>query len=174
MLKRARFSSSAGIALIEALAAMAILAATLLGLLYMQLHTVADTEGALRRTQALHLIDDLAERIRSNPDGVAQLSSYRSGWGAAPAPETDCEKQACGTAQLARWDLAQWKTNVARTLPQGDAVVFEPPGAGSGTSPRMLSVLVGWQTRSADSFDVTVPGATCPPGHACQFGQVQP
>lgn len=163
-----------GMALIEALVALAILAGTLLGLLYMQLRTVADTESALRRTQALHLIDDLAERIRSNPNGFAELASYRSDWGAAQAPGIDCESQSCGPDQLARWDLAQWRANVARALPQGDAAVFDPPGLPSGSPLRMLGVMVGWRTRSGDTFEVAVPGAICPTGHVCQFGHVQP
>lgn len=164
----------AGMALIEALIALAILAGTLLGLLYMQLRTVADAESALRRTQALHLIDDLAARIRSNPNGFDELASYRSDWGAAQAPGIDCDAQYCGPGQLARWDLAQWRANVERALPQGDAAVFDPPELPSGTPPRMLSVMVGWRTRSGDSFEVAVPGAICPTGHVCQFGHVQP
>ena len=163
-----------GAAMIEALVALAILAGTLLGLLYLQLRTVADTEGALRRMQALHLIDDLAERIRSNPNGFSELASYRSAWGAAPAPAVDCQAQFCGAGQLARWDLAEWKANVARALPEGDAVVFDPPGLPAGSPLRMLAVMVGWRTRNGDSFELAVPGALCPAGRACQFGHVQP
>ena len=166
--------SLAGVALIESLIALAILASALLGLLYMQLRTAADAESALRRSQALQLIDDLAERIRSNPDGFAQLASYRSDWGTAPNPGVDCQAQFCGPDQLARWDLAQWKFNVARALPQGDATVFDPPDLPPGSAARMLGVLVSWQTRNGDSFELAIPGASCPAGHVCQFGHVHP
>lgn len=166
--------SVAGVALIEALVALAILGGALLGLLYMQLRTAADAESALRRTQALHLIDDLAERIRSNPEGFAQLASYRSDWGTAPQAGVDCQEQFCGPDQLARWDLAQWKANVARALPQGDATVFDPPELPPGSAARMLGVLVSWRSRNGDSFELAVPGARCPAGHVCQFGHVQP
>lgn len=174
MLKRATHSAQSGIALIEALVALAILAGTLLGLLYVHLHTIADTESALRRTQALHLIDDLAERIRSNPNGFAELASYRSDWGSTPTSDVDCEALACGPGQLARWDLARWNANVVHALPQGKAVVFDPPGGPPGAPLRMLSVMVGWKTRGEDGFELTVPGASCPASHLCQFGHVQP
>ena len=163
-----------GVALIEALVALAILGGALLGLLFTQLRTAADAESALRRAQAIHLIDDLAERIRSNPKGFAVLPSYRSDWGTAPAPGIDCQAQFCDPEQLARWDVAQWKANVARALPQGDATIFDPRESPAGTPTRLLGVLVGWQTRSGDSFELAVPGASCPIGHACQFGHVQP
>lgn len=169
------FRPVAGIAMLEALVALAILAGTLLGLLYMHVRSLADAEGALRRTQALHLIDDLAERVRSNPDAIGQLPGYRSEWGAAPAFEVDCDAQACDPGQLAKWDLAQWKANVARALPQGDASIFEPAGLLPGTVARTLEVLVGWRTRTGNSFfELSVPGASCPDGNSCQFGHVGP
>lgn len=165
---------SAGLALVEALIALAILASALLGILQMQLRTFADAESALRRAQALHLIDDLAERIRSNPDGFAQLGSYRSDWGAAAHPGVDCQEQFCGPNQLARWDLAQWKAEVALALPQGDATVFDPPDLPAGNAARMLAVLISWRIRNGDSFELAVPGPNCPTGHMCHLGHVQP
>jgi len=173
-LKRLPRRSASGVALLEALIALAILGASLLGLIYMQLRTMADTESALRQTQAMHLIDDLAERIRANPEGPNELDSYRTAWGAAPAPEADCEARWCSPAQLARWDVARWKRNVALALPQGDATVFDPAAPGSGGPHRMLGVMVAWHSRLGENFEVAVPGATCPASHACQFGRVQP
>lgn len=165
---------ASGIALLEAMIALAILGASLLGLIYLQLRTMADTENALRQTQALHLIDDLAERIRTNPAGPRELGDYRIGWGEAPAPEVDCEAQWCSPEQLARWDLARWKRNLALALPQGDATVFDPSQPGPGASRRMLGVMVAWHNRLGEGFEVSVPGATCPADKACQFGHVQP
>jgi len=163
-----------GIALLETLIALAILAGALLGLLYAQMRTLAATESALRRTQALGLIDDLAERIRANPSGLGEMGLYRIEWGAPPAPGVDCESRWCNPEELARWDLAQWKRNLARALPQGDAQVFDPPGLPAAAPRRMLGVMVGWHSRVGEEFEVSVPGATCPTGHVCQFGHVQP
>ncbi|SFN15887.1 type IV pilus modification protein PilV [Variovorax sp. OV329] len=163
-----------GVALLEAMIALAILGATLLGLLYMQVRTLADAENALRQTQALHLIDDLADRIRANPAGFRELGSYRSDWGPAPAPEADCEAQWCDPGQLARWDLAKWKRHLALALPQGNALVFDSPQLPPGDTRRMLGVMVAWHSRLGETFRVSVPGATCPASNACQFGHVQP
>ena len=167
---------SKGAALYEALIALAILAGTLLALLYMQLRTQADSESTMRRMQALHLIDDLAERVRANPQGFNELAGYRIEWRANPAADINCELQACGATQLVRWDLAQWKSEVMRALPDGDATVFDPPApaAPSGAPRRMLGVMVAWRARNGDSFELAVPGASCPAGHACQFGHVHP
>lgn len=161
-----------GAALFEALVALAVLAGALLALLYMQVRTQADSESALRRMQALHLIDDLAERIRANPQGFDALSAYRTDWSTMPAADVDCEAQPCASTQLARWDLAQWKADVARALPDGDATVFEPPVASPGAPSRMLGVMVAWRLRNGDDFELVVPGASCPASHACQFGHV--
>ena len=163
-----------GIVLLETLIALAILGGALLGLLYTQMRTLAATETSLRRTQAMHLIDDLAERIRSNPGGFGELGRYRSDWGAALTPDVDCEVRWCKPDELARWDLAQWKRNLSRALPQGDAKVFDPPGLPAGAPRRMLGVLVSWRSRLGEPFEISVPGASCPADHACQFGHVQP
>lgn len=165
---------SRGAALFEALVALAILAGTLLALLYMQLRTQADSESAMRRMQALHLIDDLAERVRANPQGFEELDGYRVDWGASPAAEVDCEARPCAAAQLVRWDLAQWKSEVMRALPGGNAAVFDPPGIPPGAPRRLLGVMVAWRARNGDGFELAVPGASCPVGHACQFGHVHP
>lgn len=164
----------AGLALLESLIALAILASALLGMLFVQLRTQADTESALRRAQALRLIDDLAERIQSNPGAVAELGSYRIDWGTAPATAIDCEAQWCNPSQLAQWDLAHWKAGVARALPLGDAAVFDIPSLAPGTPRRMLGVMVGWHARGGDAFALSVPGTSCPAGLACHFGHVQP
>ena len=165
---------SQGAALFEALVALAILAGALLALLYMQVRTQADSESAMRRMQALHLIDDLAERVRANPQGFEQLDGYRIDWGASPAAEVDCEARPCGAGQLVGWGLAQWKSEGVRGLPGGNAAVFDPPGGPPGAPRRLLGVMVAWRARNGDSFELAVPGASCPAGHACQFGHVHP
>ncbi|MBS0451676.1 MAG: type IV pilus modification protein PilV [Proteobacteria bacterium] len=169
-----RNRTTRGAALLEALVALTVLGGALLTLVYMQLRTQADSESALRRAQALHLIDDLAERVRANPRGFNELAGYRMAWRTTPAADVDCEAQTCATDQLVRWDLAQWKSEVARALPDGDATVFDSPEAQAGTQPRLLGVMVAWRARNDDDFELAVPGASCPAGHACQFGHVHP
>lgn len=163
-----------GIALLEALIASALVGATLLGLLHMQMRTLADSENALHRAQALHLIDDLGNRIRTNPAGFQALGSFTSAWGDSPAPDTDCQAQWCNPGQLAQWDLARWKKNIAHALPRGDATVFDVGDPGARASRRTLGVMVAWHSRTGERFEISVSGASCPGGLVCQFGYVQP
>lgn len=167
----------AGIALLEALIALTLLSGTLLGLLYMQIRALAEAENALHRAQALHLIDDLGDRIRTNPAGFAALDRYVSDWDALPTAQVDCEARWCNADQLASWDLATWKGNITRALPQGKAAIFDvvdAAGEEAGRTRRMLGVMVAWHSREGESFEISVPGASCPAGLVCQFGHVQP
>jgi len=164
----------AGIALLESLIALAILASALLGMPFVQLRTLAEAQGTMHRAQALRLIEDLGERIRSNPGGASELAAYRSDWGPVAAPAPDCEVQWCGPDALAQWDLRTWKARVAATLPQGDAAVFEQPGAASGQARRTLGVTIGWRSDGAEGAGATVPGSSCPSGLICHVGHVQP
>jgi type IV pilus assembly protein PilV len=160
----------AGIALLESLIALAILAGALLGMLFVQLRTMAEAQSTTHRAQALRLIEDLAERIQSNPGGFAQLADFRSDWGPAAAGAPDCEAQWCGAAALARWDLHAWKSRVAHALPLGDAKVFDLPGEPR----RALGVMIGWRADRPDGASATAPGIACPQGLLCHLGHVQP
>lgn len=166
--------AQAGIALLESLIALAILASALLGMLFVQLRTLAEAQSTVHRAQALRLIGDLAERIQSNPGGFAQLGDYRSDWGPATAGAPDCEAQWCGSAALAQWDLQAWKSRVAYSLPLGDAAVFDLPGLTAGEPRRVLGVMIGWRAARADDASASVPGIACPAGLSCHLGHVQP
>ena len=52
-----------GIALIESLVAIVITALGILGILGVQMRTLADTSTTVRRAQAIRLIEDLGERM---------------------------------------------------------------------------------------------------------------
>jgi len=164
----------AGIALLESLIALAILASALLGMLFVQLHTLAEAQSTMHRAQALRLTEDLSERIQSNPGGFAQLADYRSDWGPAAAHAPDCEAQWCDAAALAQWDLQAWKARVAHALPLGAATVFDLPGLAAGEPRRALGVMIGWRAAQADETSATMPGIACPSGLVCLLGHVQP
>jgi len=57
-----------GVSLIESLVATTILAIGSLGLLTVQIRTLAETQTSVHRAQAVRAIEDLAERIKANPD----------------------------------------------------------------------------------------------------------
>lgn len=172
------FSSLTGVALLEALVALAVLASALLGLLVLQLRSDIDGQGAAQRVVATRLAQDLFERIKANPGGAAVLTAYLSRADSdrgTPRDHADCQAQACGPQALAAWDLDQWHRQVGRDLPMGRATVFAPDGAAG-----QVGVLLAWRAREATrAADVLTPlrvsaplgGAplTCPERQICQL-----
>lgn len=153
-----------GFTLIEALVAMFVTALGILGILGVQMRTLADTQTAVRRAQAVRLIEDLGERLRASPNALVALNG--TGAGLAKPPLSDI--------------LARWEVNVA-TLPAGQAKVFAAPGA----TDRELGVLLAWrENERADADDefkqaidaVAAAGGTggnsdneCPSGFTCHL-----
>lgn len=174
-----------GLTLLESLVSILALALGVLGVLGTQLRTLSETRTGVHRAQAVRLIEDFAERIKSHPEGFSQLSAYAVAWEDFPE-EPDCKDQACDAADLARYDLATWKQSVRAILPLGDARVFElldeDEVAGTG---RELGVLVGWAANELGSADdaylesITAPPSdsgvdACPAGLICHLVHVQP
>ena len=140
-------SLSGGISLLESLVALVVLVLGVLAMLAMQLRTLADVQTSTRRVQAIRLIEDLGERIRANPHAWDQLEHYLSDWQhAAPAPQArSCAAQACSAAELAQHELAQWRLQVARSLPLGQSRIFLAPGEEVDANRRQLGVMVRWR-----------------------------
>lgn len=164
-----------GISLIESLVAIVVMALGILGILGVQMRTLADTQTSVRRAQAIHLIEDLGERMTVSPNALAILDSYLTDWNETPAAG-DCTTSACSQAELAVYDLSEWKLAVTRTLPLGDANVFLAPGETADGNRRQLGVMISWRENervedadykaginaSTDGGDVTCPdGRTC-------------
>ena len=175
-----------GITLIESLVALVITAVALLGLLGIQMRTLVDTQAGVRRAQAIRLIEDLGERMQNNPNALGNLATYTT----TPTSTTDCKAVACTPADLASYDIKQWRDNVAANLPGGDVRVFIPKGGS-----RQLGVLIGWregeynvdgkartasetaQLKSALAVSGTDAAGTeheCPDGLLCHLQYLQP
>ena len=175
-----------GITLIESLVAIFVTALGILGILGVQMRTLADTQTSVRRAQAVRLIEDLGERLKVHPNSLMVLSSYQSGWSPTlPTPPvgTDCAAVACNAADLAAYDVAEWKRAVQRSLPAGDANIFIPPGENATlNNRRQLGVMISWRenerdgtkTDAIDATKGTASGgagsaATCPPDRICHL-----
>ena len=140
-----------GITLIESLVAIVVAALGILGIVGVQMRTLADTSTSLRRAQAIRLIEDLGERMRTNPSALANLNAYVANFAASPSVGT-CAS-GCDLTQLAAYDLAVWKKAVGDTLPAGKVSIFVPPAesalaAGQG---RQLGVMVAWRENERDT-----------------------
>lgn len=187
-LKGARSSKyQRGIALIESLVAMVVVALGILGILGVQMRTLTDTSTTVRRAQAIRLIEDLSERMKTNPNALGNIGTYVSAFDGEPMVGS-CSA-GCNPAQLAAYDLAVWKRSIKASLPLGQASVFVPPAeSGAGVQGRQLGVMVAWRENEkvakisdADDADATSyrgainastgggNAATCPADFTCHL-----
>lgn len=179
-----------GVSLLESLVAILVMALGVLGILGIQMRTLTDTQTGVRRAQAIKLIEDLSERIRTNPDGLGNLGAYTSGWATNPAVAT-CGGSGCDPAQLAARDLYVWKANVQNTLPLGDAAIFLSSAETTAGDRRQLGVMIGWRenervrendtTADTSAFkaifapaSTASAGTSCPSGLICHLQYIQP
>ena len=141
-----------GITLIESMVALVIAALGILGILGVQMRTLSDTSTTVRRAQAIRLIDDLGERMRTNPNAMVNLGSYVSNFATNPAVGS-CAS-GCDHAALAAYDLAVWKQAVRNSLPLGQAEIFIPPAeAGvAAEQRRQLGIMIAWRENEGDGI----------------------
>ena len=159
-LKRQATKLPFGIALLEALVALVVLAFGVLGLLWIHQQALVQQRQQLMRSVAIGIADDLAERMRLN---APQSAMYAKAWGNAPASSADCTATACTRQELAAWDLQQLQLTLQSQLPEGDAAVFTLTG-----TPNWWGVTIAWrdanETYSTDTASGSPP---CPVQMSC-------
>lgn len=178
-----------GITLLESMVAIVVMALGILGILGVQLRTLADTQTGVRRAQAIRLIEDLSERIKVNPNGLASLNSYVTAWGAVGGTIPSCTA-GCTSTDLAVHDIDFWKKNVATTMPSGDANIFLVADETVAANRRQLGVMISWRanerTREGETTADTnaykavfatantgTAGVSCPAGRICHLQYIQ-
>jgi len=140
-----------GITLLESLVAIAIAALGILGIVGMQLRSLGDTQTAVRRAQAIRMVEDLSERMQINPNALQGINKegISASWGEAlepPSAKCSDANVRCLPAELAQWDLFVWRKHVRATLPVGDAIVFQPKGEATASgNQRQLAVMIRWR-----------------------------
>lgn len=136
-----------GITLLESLIALVISALGILGVVGVQMRTLSDTQTAVRRAQAVRLIEDLSERMRVNPNALTQIENYVSGfeqYAADDEPPFDCAEE-CSPSEQAAYDVWAWKQSV-KNLPLGQASIFLAPGeATAADNRRQLGIIISWR-----------------------------
>lgn len=179
-----------GITLLESLVALVITAVAILGVIGVQVRSLADTQTAVRRAQAVRLIDDLSERLKVNPNALATLGDYAQGWGGPAGTPPNCSA-GCTASDLAKQDIADWWNAVAATLPLGDATTFLVADETDLNGRRQLGVMLSWresERRGKDETDdqqeayrkpfiSTSTGSAaveCAPGRICHLQYIQP
>lgn len=175
-----RGENQRGITLLEALVAVVVAALGILGVVGVQMRTLSDTQTSVRRAQAIRLIGDLSERMRTNPNALADLANYVSGYSNFPTPG-DCATSPCSHTTLTQYDLGNWKQAVRDNLPLGQANIFLTPG--ENTNRRLLGVMISWRENersdAADNYKTAMDAASsaggadannaCPANRTCQL-----
>jgi type IV pilus assembly protein PilV len=155
-----QLKNQTGIALLEALIALLLLAFGVLGLLWMHQHALMQQRQQLMRTIAMGLADDLAERMTLN---AQQRTLYAKTWGNVTSTAPDCSATACTRQGLAAWDMLQLQHSLSRQLPEGDAAVFALP-----SKPNGWGIVIAWrdanETYRTDSTSGSPP---CPAQMSC-------
>jgi type IV pilus assembly protein PilV len=140
-----------GFTLLEVLIALLVLSIGLLGLAALQTTGLRSNEMASMRTTSTMLTYDISDRMRANPQGTVD-SDYVIDSGPVTGTVPDCTSTDCTTAQMATFDLSQWKTAVAQ-LPGGLGDITQTAGP-----PLVHTITVRW-----DENRTGASGLDCPP-----------
>lgn len=90
-----------GVGLIEVLVAMLLLAIGIMGFVALQVRATAATTEALKRSDALVIMQGLAERIRLNPAGTYVNNTTTA---------KNCITNICNANEQALWDISFFST----------------------------------------------------------------
>ena len=108
-----------GFTLIEVLVALVVLGIGVLGIAKLTLFAVRSNDSAYLRTQAANLAQAGLDYLRANRL-VAITGAYSIALTAAAPTGVNCMAPAtCTPANLALYDLGQWKTRIGQALPSG-------------------------------------------------------
>ncbi|MEO7432624.1 MAG: type IV pilus modification protein PilV [Dokdonella sp.] len=116
-------STSRGFSLLEVLIAILIFSFGMLGLAALQSFSVKSNQSANFRTQATSLAYMIIDRMRANPEAVLQgqyLARYT-----LPA---DCNTAPPASPPAAAHDIAVWRQEMCRQLPDGQGDISFPGG----------------------------------------------
>jgi type IV pilus assembly protein PilV len=132
-----------GVSMVEALVALVVLSIGMLGIASLYVASLQAGRTALLRTQAITLVNDMVDRIRSN--SVARDAYDLAAYGGEPS-EQGCVagEDNCSFTALAEDDLARWLVAVDDALPAPTGEVTVDP-ADVPTSPDVYVVTVSWR-----------------------------
>ncbi|MEJ2686528.1 MAG: type IV pilus modification protein PilV [Gammaproteobacteria bacterium] len=142
---------SRGFTLVEVLVALVVLAIGLLGLAGLQTAGLKYDHSAYQYSQATQLAYDILDRMRANRDTATSTSAYQSALNdPIPGLSVDCGQagNTCNGNDMALYDINQWKTQLAETLPGGRASISFTDTA---TGQRTYTITIQWDDLSWDA-----------------------
>lgn len=146
-----RAARQQGFTLLEILVSIVVLSIGLLGLAGLQAVSLNNNQTAYLRAIATQQALDMADRIRSNPAGVAS-GEYDDLDTSIPTAQT-CLSASCTAAEMAASDHARWNTNNQRLLPGGAGTVVN-----DGNGNFVINVM--WNEKGAVFNDPNCPEDT--------------
>ncbi len=147
-----------GLTLVEILIALVVLSVGLLGIAGMQATGLRNNHAAYSKMQATNLAMDMADRIRSNPQGAATYNVGTLNAGNQPAaPNPVCITNGCTPAQLAQTDLFQWSRPILTNnsiLPDGSASI--------AVNNDLVTITLFWREPNFGNIDLQSCGVNNP------------
>ena len=116
----------------------------------MQTNALRFNQGAFHRTQATILAYDIIDRMRANRVQALTSFGYVHALSSIVPVAPNCAAADCTPAQIATYDLSQWKTQVINRLPEGQAQIGFATTGPSGTA-RIYTVTTQWKGRDVDT-----------------------
>lgn len=132
--------SNPGFTMMEVLVTIVVLSIGLLGLANMQSRSIQYSQHAYYHGIAAQQARDMADRMRSNIQGV--LAGFYDNINGIPAAAPVCfdPNANCTTVEISQFDALQWNNANANILPQGTGTVTV------GATPSLFNIQVSWQT----------------------------
>ncbi len=124
-----------GFTLLEAMVALTVLSVGMIGIAALYAQGLGASRSALYRTQAVNLVADMADRIRTNRVALAAYAGPASHHGCDPLGGVDCTP-----VEMAAHDLFLWRQQVQQLLPNGHGQVR----FNGATSPPTYPIHVAW------------------------------
>ncbi len=135
----------AGVGLMEVLVALLLLAIGVLGFVALQYRAIEASSEGENRVHAINLARDVAEKIRTNRDGLNTYGATIAD--RTTAIETNCFTNGCTVVQKATFDAIQ--TNLAAQRMGMTINMFACPGAINGRQ----CIYVAWGDTAATNAD---------------------
>ena len=135
-------ASQRGVGMLEVLIALLVLAVGVLGFAGLQMTALSKSDEANNRAAAVLIAQDAIERFELNP---SERNTYLSnGWAAGTAgaqPDGSCinAEDACSSAQIAVWDIAQLSWQAANLIPGGRFMASD-----CDFNNQLICVIVSW------------------------------
>jgi len=126
-----------GFTLIEAMVALLVISVGMIGVAALHGQTLSTSGTALRRTTAVSLAGDIADRIRVNRGAELAYEGAAANNNCDPSGGGGVD---CSEAQMAAHDLFVWQAQIAASLPAGAGVI----DVDQSTNPTTYNVTITW------------------------------